>query len=146
MYLTATVLPPSPQVHVTHQYVHIRRNQYKQKLDPSRQYPIRTAPRGSFPNTHPGQIFLPGPTSTQDSYLRQAHLEVVREAHALWNEMASHSKENPSLTRCGPLDHTNLPLFFEVFYQYQLLIFFIALVNFTRAQFHFIIARLWHGY
>ena len=63
MYITATALPPSPRVHIAHQYVHIHRNQYKQKLDPSRQYPIRTAPRGSLPNTRPGQFFLPGPTS-----------------------------------------------------------------------------------
>jgi len=57
VYLTATALPPSLRVHVAHHYFFIRRNHYKQKLDPSRQYPIRSALKGSFPNTRPGRFF-----------------------------------------------------------------------------------------
>jgi len=63
VYLTATTLPPSPESKSpinTSSYVGIITDK---KLDPSRQYPIRTAPRVSFPNTRPGQFFLPGPTS-----------------------------------------------------------------------------------
>ncbi len=49
------------------------------------------------------------------------------------------------LTRCGPLDHTDLPLFSRYFTCIHMVIFLVALaVSAACARFHsFIVARLW---
>ena len=49
-------------------------------------------------------------------------------------------------TRCGPLDHTNLPLFSRYFTSINTVIFFVALaISAACARFRFfIVAWLWH--
>jgi hypothetical protein len=51
------------------------------------------------------------------------------------------------LTRCGPVDHTNLPLFLRYFTSINIVIFFVALaVSAACARFRsIIVARLWRA-